>query len=119
MNMPNENIRINPASVHTGLLINNEDCVGVGGLLRVVNPATEELVAEFPGASSAQVDEAVAAAKTAFESGVWKNAEFRKATLLKFAALIEENRDPLMEALISEVGSPVNLKSNHIDTPAA
>ena len=119
MNMPKESIHLNPASVHTGLLINNQDQAGEGGLLRVVNPATEEMVAEFPGASLAQVDQAVTAAKTAFESGVWRNPEFRKATLLKFAALIEENRDPLMEALISEVGSPVNLKSNHIDTPAA
>ena len=118
MNMPKESIHLNPASVHTGLLINNQDRPGEGGLLRVVNPATEEVVAEFPGASPAQVDEAVKAAKTAFESGVWKDPQFRKATLLKFAALIEENRDALMEALISEVGSPVNLKSNHIDTPA-
>jgi aldehyde dehydrogenase (NAD+)/betaine-aldehyde dehydrogenase len=101
------------------LLINNFDRTGEGNLLKVVNPATEEPVAEFPGASVAQVDEAVTCAKAAFDSGVWKNAELRKAVLLKFADLIEENRDKLMEALISEVGSPVNLKPNHIDTPAA
>jgi aldehyde dehydrogenase (NAD+)/betaine-aldehyde dehydrogenase len=117
--MPKESIPLNLASVHTGLLINNEDRPGEGATLRVVKPATEEVVAEFPGASVAQVDEAVTAAKKAFDSGVWKNADFRKATLLKFADLIEENRDQLMEALISEVGSPVNLKPNHIDTPAA
>ena len=119
MNMPNESVHLNRAAVHTGLLIDNQDRAGEGALLRVVNPATEELVAEFPGASPAQVDEAVTAAKRAFDSGVWKDPQFRKATLLKFADLIEENRDALMEALISEVGSPVNLKSNHIDTPAA
>jgi aldehyde dehydrogenase (NAD+)/betaine-aldehyde dehydrogenase len=38
--------------------------------------------------------------------------------LLKFADLIEENRDALMDVLISEVGTPASLKSNHIDTPA-
>jgi aldehyde dehydrogenase (NAD+) len=110
---------LKPVSVHTGLLINNLDRAGEGALLRVVSPATEELVAEFPGASVAQVDEAVTSATSAFDSGVWKNAEFRKATLVKFAALIEENRDQLMETLIAEVGTPINLKSNHIDTPAA
>lgn len=104
--------------IHTDLLINNEDRRGEGALLRVVNPATEELVTEFPGASTTQVDEAVRAAKTAFDSGVWKNAEFRKTVLLKFADLLQEHRDQLMEALIQEVGSPVNLKANHIDTPA-
>ena len=49
MNMPKESIHLNPASVHTGLLINNEDRAGEGALLRVVNPATEEMVAEFAG----------------------------------------------------------------------
>jgi aldehyde dehydrogenase (NAD+) len=118
MNQANEGIHLNRASVHTGLLIDNQDRAGEGALLRVVNPATEELVAEFAGASLAQVDAAVTAAKRAFDSGVWKDPQFRKATLLKFADLIQENRDALMEALVLEVGSPVNLKPNHIDTPA-
>lgn len=117
--MNKKNVNFQAGSVHTGLLINNVDRTGEGGLLRVVNPATEKLVAEFAGASVAQVDEAVTCAKAAFDSGVWKNAELRKAVLLRFADLIEESRDKLMEALISEVGTPVNLKSNHIDTPAA
>jgi aldehyde dehydrogenase (NAD+) len=117
--MSKESINLKPVSVHTGLLINNLDRAGEGALLRVVSPATEELVAEFPGASVAQVDEAVTSAKAAFDSGVWKSSEFRKATLVKFAALIEENRDQLMKTLIAEIGTPVNLKSNHIDTPAA
>ncbi len=113
-----DNVNLKPSKVHTALLINNQDRTGEGALLRVISPVTEELVAEFPGASVAQVDEAVTCAKAAFDSGVWRNAEFRKATLLKFAALIEENRDQLMEALISEVGSPINLKPMHLDTPA-
>lgn len=107
------------SAVHTALLINNQDRAGEGAALRVVNPATEEVVAEFSGASSAQVDEAVRSAQTAFENGCWRSPDLRKATLLKFAALIESNRDRLMEALITEVGSPINLKANHIDTPAA
>ena len=107
-----------PAVAHASLLINNHDRAGEGDVLRVVNPATEELVAEVRGASVAQVDEAVKSANAAFDSGVWRNAEFRKTVLLKFADLIQEHRDQLMDTLINEVGSPVNLKSNHIDTPA-
>jgi aldehyde dehydrogenase (NAD+)/betaine-aldehyde dehydrogenase len=107
------------ASAHTALLIDNQDHTGEGELLRVVNPATEELVAEFRGASVTQVDEAVRSANAAFDSGVWRDAQFRKSCLSKFAELIERHRDSLMDALISENGSPINLKSNHIDTPAA
>lgn len=107
-----------PQAAYTKLLISNEDRTGEGELLRVVSPATEEMVAEFPGASIEQVDEAVHAARRAFDSGVWRDPAFRKATLLKFADLITEYRDQLMEALIQEVGSPVNLQGNHIDTPA-
>ena len=103
----------------TSLLIDNLPRAGEGQLLRVVNPATEQLVAEFPGASTAQVDEAVACANAAFDSGVWRNGEQRKAVLLRFADLIEENRDRLMATLIDEIGTPVNLTANHIDTPAA
>jgi aldehyde dehydrogenase (NAD+) len=105
-------------AVHTKLFIANEDRVGEGEILRVVSPVTEQVVAEFPAASVGQVDEAVQAAKHAFESGVWRDPEFRKATILKFADLLSANRERLMAALVSEVGSPINLMSNHIDTPA-
>ncbi|HEU0203982.1 MAG TPA: aldehyde dehydrogenase family protein [Burkholderiaceae bacterium] len=114
-----DSAKLKSSAVYTRLLINNTDRAGEGQLLRVVNPATEEEVVEFRGASVAQVDEAVNSAKAAFESGVWRNPEFRKSVLHKFADLIEENRDKLMDTLITEVGTPINLKANHIDTPVA
>lgn len=117
--MREKNVNFTLGTVHTGLLINNQDRVGEGDVLRVISPVTEELVAEFRGASVPQVDEAVSSAKAAFESGVWKDPALRRAVLLKFADLIEENRDKLMDTLISEIGSPINLKANHTDTPAA
>lgn len=101
------------------LFIANQDRPGEGGLLKVVSPVTEEAVAEFRGASSGQVDEAVASANAAFDAGVWADAEFRRTVLLRFADLIEQNRDALMEVLIQEIGTPINLKANHLDTPVA
>jgi aldehyde dehydrogenase (NAD+)/betaine-aldehyde dehydrogenase len=106
-------------ALSTKLLINNQDVDGSGEWLRVVNPATEELVAEFRGASPAQVEAAVMAAKRAFQRPDWQDPVLRRKVLLAFADLIEAQRDALMEALIEEIGSPVNLKSNHIDTPVA
>jgi aldehyde dehydrogenase (NAD+) len=109
----------NHGPVHAGLFINNQYQAGEGEWLRVVSPVTEQLVDEFRGASVAQVVQAVQAARSAFDSGVWSDPAFRKSVLLKFADLVEANRDQLMSVLIAEIGSPVNLKTNHIDTPAA
>jgi len=106
-------------TVHTALFINNKDRTGEGESIAVVNPATESLVAEVAGASAAQVDEAVDSAAVAFEDERWKNPQFRKEVLLRFADLVEENREALMDTLIEEIGTPVNLTSNHIDTPVA
>jgi len=106
-------------TAHTALFINNVALAGQGESIRVVNPATEALVADFPGASTDQVDAAVASAVNAFEQDRWKNPQFRKAVLLRLADLVEENRDALMDTLIQEIGTPVNLTANHIDTPVA
>lgn len=112
------NIGARQGTAHTSLLIDNADRVGEGEFLRVVSPITEEVIAEFRGASVAQVDEAVKAARAAFDSGVWRDPALRSKVLHHFADLLVENRDLLMDALMSEIGSPVNLKANHIDTPA-
>ncbi len=104
---------------HTDLLIDNVGQPGQGAALQVVSPVTEEVVAEFRGASVEQVDQAVRAAKVAFENGTWSDPALRKATLLRFADLLLRHRDDLMDALLAEIGTPINLKPNHIDTPAA
>ena len=44
---------------------------GQGERICVINPGTEEVLAEVAGASEAQIDEAVAAARRAYDSGVW------------------------------------------------
>lgn len=105
-----------PALPHS-MLIGDRLCAGEGAWLKVIDPATEETFAEFPGASVDQVSLAVTAASEAFESGVWNDPEFRKAVLHKFASLIERDRTSLMDTLISEIGTPISLTANHIDTP--
>lgn len=107
-----------PLAHQTQLLIDGQFVDGCGEKLKVISPLTETVIADFAGASDEQVDRAARAAERAFTSGVWDDAVFRKATLLKFADLITENRDQLMEVLFRELGTPLNLKSNHIDTPA-
>lgn len=99
------------------LLIGNQDVAGQGEWLRVINPVTEEVVTEFQAASVAQVDQAVAAAHQAFQSSAWSNPEFRRSVLLKFADLVQAHREPLMQALMAEIGTPCNLTANHVDTP--
>ncbi|AHG63489.1 aldehyde dehydrogenase family protein [Advenella mimigardefordensis] len=106
-------------TIDTALFINNVAQAGEGESIRVVNPATEELVADFAGASIDQVDAAVVSAVNAFEQERWKDPQFRKDVLLRLADLIEENRDMLMDTLIQEIGTPINLTANHIDTPVA
>jgi len=103
--------------VRTDMLIGGCEVRGEGEWISVVNPATEATIAKLKAASVAQVDEAVRSAQAAFAEASWSDAVFRRKILLKFADLLEENRDALMELLIAEVGTPVSLKANHIDTP--
>src|SRR5262245_56279614 len=84
-------------TVFTHLTINNLETAGEGDTITVVNPATEAVVAEFRGASVAQVDAAVQAAKAAFEGSTWRDPAFRRKVLLKFADLLMENREQLMD----------------------
>ncbi len=106
--------RASRADVRRSLLIDNVDCAGEGNTLRVINPATEELVAEFSAASIAQVNQAVASAELAFNRSDWKKPAFRRAAIERLADLIEQNQDQLMETLICEIGTPINLKAFHI-----
>jgi len=88
--------------------INGSWVAGTGKPITVTSPGTEELVAEVDGASLAQVESAVHAARHAFDSGGWPTSapEERIATVLRFAEALESRRESLTETVIQEAGCP-------------
>src|SRR3989339_767136 len=79
--------------------------------IAVVNPATEEVIAELPDAGPKEVDKAVAAAKKAFDSGCWsgKTPAERAAVIHKWAGLIEAKLPELAELESRNTGKPLKL----------
>ncbi|MFK0206112.1 aldehyde dehydrogenase [Agrobacterium sp. NPDC090283] len=82
------------------------------------NPATGDTLAEIAACDASDVDFAVAKAREAFEDGRWRNLApaDRKAILLDFAKLLENNRHELavMESLDS--GKPIR-ECQTVDVP--
>ncbi|MFN7954882.1 MAG: aldehyde dehydrogenase family protein [bacterium] len=84
------------------------------------NPATEEPWAKVAVASADDVDAAVAAAKRAHASGVWrsKSREERGAILQGIATAIFEKQDELALAEVQDGGGTIR-KATMADIPAA
>ena len=75
----------------TKLLINGKFVAGQGAEESIVNPATGKPVGTVPEASAAQVDAAVAAARSAFKSWGQTTPQERSLLLLKLADRIEQD----------------------------
>jgi acyl-CoA reductase-like NAD-dependent aldehyde dehydrogenase len=88
------------------LLINGALVEGAA-TMPVLNPATEEVLADCPTASEAQLNEAVEAAQAGFQ--IWKNTpiEERRAKLGEIADIIEANSEDLARILTQEQGKPL------------
>jgi acyl-CoA reductase-like NAD-dependent aldehyde dehydrogenase len=74
----------------------------------VLNPATEETIAELPEAGVEEADEAVARARTAFPT--WRAVEpsARTRMLRGLATLVEEHADELALLETKNVGKPIS-----------
>ncbi|UGX90236.1 aldehyde dehydrogenase family protein [Bradyrhizobium barranii subsp. barranii] len=73
----------------------------------VLNPATEEVLAQCPRASKAQLDAAVAAAKAAFPAWAATPMAERRELVNEMADVIEANSGELAHILTSEQGKPL------------
>ena len=82
--------------------------LGDGESFQVINPTTEDVLAEVPALTVAQADEAVAAAARAFAGGPWSKMppRGRSQLLHRLADLIERDTDPLIDLMIDEIGTP-------------
>ncbi|MGE7907597.1 aldehyde dehydrogenase family protein [Peribacillus sp. NPDC094092] len=72
----------------------------------VINPATQEVIANAPRASKEETEEAIEAAQAAFVSGVWSGltTHDRAQYLNKIADKIEERYDELVELEVMDNG---------------
>ncbi len=84
------------------------------------NPATGEVLAHVAEADSADVDQAVKAARKAFESGPWPEMtpSERSRLLWKLSDLIEKHREELAQLETLDNGKPIFF-SRIVDVPTA
>ena len=80
-----------------------------GGTFDLINPSTEAVTTVAARGNAADVDAAVAAAKSTFESGDWSRAKpsFRREVLFKAANLIEARSDEIVRLQTLEMGAPI------------
>jgi len=98
--------------------INGAPVVTGGEVHRVINPATNETVAEYALATPADVDTAVAAARAALRGWATATPADRAAVLFKLARLAEEHADELIAEEVSQTGKPVRL-ATEFDVPGS
>ena len=110
---------------HAGAFVQGEQKMLIGGrwvdarsgqTIDVFDPATGTVISRVPAADAADVDDAVKAARAAFESGDWPRLRpvDRERLLLKFADLIEAHADELAEIEALDNGKPVAM-ARHVD----
>src|ERR1700743_700985 len=92
--------RVKPMSDYS-LLIDGQMVPG-DLTMPVLNPATEEVLAECPHASKEQLDKAVAAAQAAYPAWAATPMEERRKLVNKMADVIEANSGELAHILTSE-----------------
>jgi hypothetical protein len=81
-----------------------------GKAFETINPANEEVLALVAEGDKADVDDAVKAARKAFEEGKWRSITPHQRTryLLKLADLIDKYADELAELESLDNGKPVS-----------
>ena len=86
--------------------INGELVEGKGRILNVYDPATEELIAAFPGADKAQTEEALLAAQEAFKTYRHSAIQERIDLLPKLRDAVIAEKEEIMDLISAESGRP-------------
>jgi betaine-aldehyde dehydrogenase len=78
------------------------------GTIDVISPHTEQVIGSVPDASTADLDRAVAAARTAFDDGPWPRMtpEERGEALKRLSGALQARAQDIADVISSENGSP-------------
>src|SRR6266542_4118102 len=105
-----------PAGMGYGMLMQPEKGIGGGvgqaqdgnGHVTVLNPATEELIAELPEAGIEETGAAVARARSAYPAWRAVAPSDRARLLRRLASLVEEHTEELARLETRNVGKPIS-----------
>lgn len=91
-----------------------------GETFESLNPATEEVLAHVAKGGKADIDQAVAAARKAFDEGEWHTmgSAQRSRLIYKLADLMEEHKEALAQLETLDNGKPIRETTN-ADVPLA
>ncbi|HSW21118.1 MAG TPA: aldehyde dehydrogenase family protein [Ramlibacter sp.] len=93
---------------HAKIFIDGQWVASTGtGVLEVVNPATEQVIATVPRGTQEDVDRAVQAAVRAFPEWSRSPVERRVALFERLAQLVEEQSDEVTGTIVTELGYPI------------
>jgi aldehyde dehydrogenase (NAD+) len=97
--------------VHDKLFIGGEWVApATSAIIEVTSPHTEEVIARVPEASAADIDNAVDAARRAFDEGPWPRMEpgERADVMAKISQTIQARSQDYAETITREMGSPIS-----------
>lgn len=82
---------------------------GTGDIIPIINPVTEEQIAEFTDCGAEAVNDAVVRAKAAFEAGSWSDlpGRARARVMWRLADLIDEHAEDLAQLDSLNTGMPL------------
>jgi acyl-CoA reductase-like NAD-dependent aldehyde dehydrogenase len=81
------------------------------GTIDVYNPTTEEVIARIPEGTAADVEQAVAAARRAFDGWAQTPVAARAEYLQKIHEGLKQRADEIARTITSEVGMPIKLST--------
>ena len=94
------------------LLIDGKLVPGSAGSFDVIDPASEEVIGQAADATEADMNAAIAAARTAFDTTTWsRDPAFRATCLRQLRDALQGHIEELREITIAEVGAPKFLTS--------
>ena len=83
--------------------------------MKAVNPATEELIRDYPELSPAEIDDRVATAERAFGCWRWTELSERCERLHRLALLLRWERTDLARGITEEMGKPITASEAEIE----
>ncbi len=91
-----------------------------GTVMQTRTPRDDSVLAEVSAAQPEDVDDAVRAARAAFDTGTWSQADprIRKKVMIRWADLLREHREELALLESLDVGKPVR-DTTGVDVPGA